>query len=329
MTDQSVHIWNGRKKVSREHKQQYQHTFWWKLMQGELSSETLRALAEDFVGKQKSREDMLEELSAGWAYFREALKNRTLSPQSPIRQITEFFRQVGEMAGIPVAELYEGILERTVLESLWSEGSRSVSKPATRQRILDAALEVFSEKGFRVATMDEVADRAHVGKGTLYRHFENKEALFNELVRSRLEELEIRARAVLDQKDDVITMITKYLRVYCEFFDRNQRLYKLLVQERLDVGVQVQDLYFKKVMRRIPLLRRKIAEATDDGLLKPLDFQTVFYGFIGFMHGVIQKWLAQDCSYPLVDELPQVLEVLFYGFVNSSRNHAKTYQTGR
>ena len=44
-------------------------------------------------------------------------------------------------------------------------------------RIIEAAKEVFSEKGFADATVDEVADLAGVGKGTVYRHFGNKEDL--------------------------------------------------------------------------------------------------------------------------------------------------------
>ena len=69
-------------------------------------------------------------------------------------------------------------------------------------------------------------------------------------MRQRLEELEGKARAILDGQDDVLTMITKYVRAYFEFFDHNQHLYRLIVQERLDVGVQVQDLYLKQVKRR-------------------------------------------------------------------------------
>ena len=122
--------------------------------------------------------------------------------------------------------------------------------------------------------MDEVAERAGVGKGTLYRYFANKETLFNELVRQRLEELETKARTILDGEDDVLTMITKYVQVYFEFFDRNQRLYRLITQERLDIGVQVQELYLKQVKRRIPVLKRKVHEASREGLFKPLDFES-------------------------------------------------------
>lgn len=50
--------------------------------------------------------------------------------------------------------------------------------------ILDAARAVFLEKGFAAARMDDVAARARVAKGTLYLHFESKEALFKALVAS-------------------------------------------------------------------------------------------------------------------------------------------------
>ena len=57
-----------------------------------------------------------------------------------------------------------------------------------RQRILEAAEAVFAAKGV-AAPIDEVAERAGVGVGTLYRHFPNKEALFEAIVLTRLEEL--------------------------------------------------------------------------------------------------------------------------------------------
>jgi len=50
-------------------------------------------------------------------------------------------------------------------------------KQRRRNDILDAAEEVFFEKGFRNATMDDVAEKAEVAKGTLYLHFKSREML--------------------------------------------------------------------------------------------------------------------------------------------------------
>jgi AcrR family transcriptional regulator len=59
-------------------------------------------------------------------------------------------------------------------------------KEARPQEILDAALEVFAEKGFAAARMDEVARRAGVTKGTIYLYFPSKEELFKALVREAI-----------------------------------------------------------------------------------------------------------------------------------------------
>lgn len=50
-----------------------------------------------------------------------------------------------------------------------------------RQAILDAALQLFGELGFHGTTVPQVAQRAGVGAGTIYRYFEGKEALVNAL----------------------------------------------------------------------------------------------------------------------------------------------------
>ncbi len=236
------------------------------------------------------------------------------SDLSPSRLI-EAFRSVIREKGIDADKFYALLIERMLVEgNAGDSGSHGQARPAAKERVLEAAFEVFTEKGFHMTTVDEIAERAGVGKGTLYRYFSNKEGLFNELVRLRLAELEENTQTILNGEDDALTMITKYLRIYFEFFDHNQRLYRLIVQEGLDVGGRMEDLYVKKVLRRVPVLKRKIYEASQNGVLKDIDFQTVFFGTMGFVHGVIQKWLAHDCSYSLVEELPAVVEVLFYGF---------------
>lgn len=53
-----------------------------------------------------------------------------------------------------------------------------------RERIIEAAARVFLEKGYHPATIDEIAEEAGVGKGTIYSYFESKAALMEEILRS-------------------------------------------------------------------------------------------------------------------------------------------------
>jgi len=273
----------------------------------------IEAISEEMSGS--TPESLIDELSRWLLLIRGPLRTGPLQNKIGLSVLIEVLGEIAGKKGIPASRFYPDLLERILAE----EAAPLLSRPSAKERILEAALEVFSHKGFHPATMDEIAEKAGVGKGTLYRYFETKEKLFAELVRLRLEELGRKAASSIDGHDDVLTMISRYIRIYFEFFDRNQRLYRLIIQEQLDLGEQSPNEYFRKVMRAIPNLKRKVYEGTQQGILKDVDFQTVFYGTMGFAHGVIQKWLARDCSYPLVDELPGVLEVLFYGFVKAGR----------
>ena len=68
-----------------------------------------------------------------------------------------------------------------------------------RQSILDAAREAFTEHG-QQAQMDDIARRAGLGVGTLYRHFATKDVLVGELIRLKLSEITERVRLKFDRR---------------------------------------------------------------------------------------------------------------------------------
>lgn len=67
-----------------------------------------------------------------------------------------------------------------------SQGRRGrPANEALGQTIVDAACELFEELGFHGTTLDKVAQRARISKLSIYRHFENKEALFSAAIAAR------------------------------------------------------------------------------------------------------------------------------------------------
>src|SRR5258708_36783938 len=67
-----------------------------------------------------------------------------------------------------------------------SPANRAERAADRRQAIIEAALDEFIARGFAATRLDDVAQRAGVAKGTIYLHFRDKEALFQELIRSAL-----------------------------------------------------------------------------------------------------------------------------------------------
>lgn len=93
-----------------------------------------------------------------------------------------------------------------------------------RQRILDAAAAVFAEQGVSVP-IDVVAERAGVGVGTLYRHFPTKEALFEAIVASKIEDLVSMAKRAAEAPDpgpafyEFVRLLASEATVKADIFD--------------------------------------------------------------------------------------------------------------
>ena len=193
--------------------------------------------------------------------------------------------------------------------------SQDLAASITREKILDAALKVFSSRGYHDATVEEIAREAEVGKGTVYRYFRSKESLYRQMIDAKLEDLNSQIQNIITTEEDVLEIIWQCVTVYMQFFEENRGLYRLILSEEIE---SVGSKYVKRALRNLYPLKRKLLEAAKKGRFKPLNFETAFYGFMGFLHGVVQKWLDHDCNYSLLNEVPTVSEILLYGVVKRS-----------
>ncbi len=136
-----------------------------------------------------------------------------------------------------------------------AQAPRPLRKDASinRDRLLDAARELFAEKGLGV-TLNDIAHHAGVGVGTAYRRFANKEEIIDTLFEERLQAVEAVAREALDEPDPW-KALSDYLRraLQMQFGDRG--LHQILDDPTLgdarinDVRVRIAPLIVELVRR--------------------------------------------------------------------------------
>ncbi len=93
--------------------------------------------------------------------------------------------------------------------------------------ILEAALQIFSEKGFSDCNIQDIADRARLGKATLYYYFPNKETLFRRLVKEETQRFYRLAAERIPEEASPIEAVRALLFFYIEYFRANPRLLHL------------------------------------------------------------------------------------------------------
>ena len=277
----------------------------------------------------------LEQKSSGGESVEEAVllfvdKTSKAIAASPIYSdtlIREFYRTVLDVIdGYDISR--EALLEDLLFQSLQRpperDGRKRRKQKDARTRILQAALEEFSEKGFHASTIDSIAERAGIAKGTVYRYFNTKEGLFTALKEDTMTEFVEIARKDLSQEEDILKLIESVIRMYLSFFEKNSAFFKVIIQEHKDFGTEFSEKFINELILALPGLKRRCWKASRSGHLKQMNYFTVFFGIIGFLNGVIQKWLHDGGEGSLVDEIDTVTEVLFYGFVVQPRRDAKT-----
>lgn len=108
----------------------------------------------------------------------------------------------------------------------------------TQKKILVAARLVFSERGLAAATVDEIAERADIGRGSFYYHFENKDELIRCLIEGILSELSEQLKAICSDKKDLRSLLDAMIGGHIEFFSQRWEDFVLYYQGRADLTLQ-------------------------------------------------------------------------------------------
>lgn len=101
-----------------------------------------------------------------------------------------------------------------------------------RQEIVAAAREVFTARGFTAATLEEIAEKAEFGKGTLYSYFQSKDELFETVIADIFDEIvEIAARTCSQSGTGVEDSFRNFARDLLRHLFENYGIYFLMMRE--------------------------------------------------------------------------------------------------
>lgn len=113
--------------------------------------------------------------------------------------------------------------------------SSSTRRQGTRQKLFEAAVTLIAEQGFSSTTVDEIAERAGVAKGTVYYNFASKTVLFEELLRHGVELLTASLQNAADENAERggshVDALDAMVRAGLHFISRYPALTQLYVAE--------------------------------------------------------------------------------------------------
>ncbi len=183
-----------------------------------------------------------------------------------------------------------------------------------RLPIFEAAIKVFSEKGFEKATVDEIAERAGIAKGTIYYNYGSKKNLFLSLIEEGIERLETAVKKEIARRNNVRTKLEALITVQLQFFDDYNSFCKVLLSE-----VWGRDTRWEEKAERIrsgyfSIIKDLIDAGKVEGVIKKeLDTGTTssaLFGMIGI--AALDRFLFEK-EYSYEDILNTLKSIFFSG----------------
>ena len=150
----------------------------------------------------------------------------------------------------------------------------------TKNLIFESAIKIFSESGYRGATMDDIAANASLAKGTLYYHFKSKEEIFNFIVEEGLKILQNQVIEIQDIDMGPIEKLIKICKIQLTFLYGYTDFFKV-VMSQLWGNESRQDELRQKIRTYISEIEINIKNAMNNGQIEKGDVELIAFQFFG------------------------------------------------
>lgn len=191
----------------------------------------------------------------------------------------------------------------------------------TREDLLDAALTVFSQKGYESSRLEDVAEAVGVTRGAIYHHFGNKADLYMALIEGASTQGEDLIKKAAEEGGTFAEIISRILTYYFSLLEDNRRFRDVVGLTLFKTGIS-HDL--EALARRrydearilVENIGRLFQAAIANGQLRPdLDPEAAARALLAYQNGLAMLWLANPDAFSIKADAPALVDVFLRGIV--------------
>jgi len=185
-----------------------------------------------------------------------------------------------------------------------------------RNALLQAAVQVFGEHGFDCATMEQIAHRADVAKGTTYLYYRSKQSIYDAALSHGLAELDDRTRDAIDRASSLhdaipafVTARTQYFLEHRDFF----RMYVAAVARQITSARPRTSEFQAMVDRQTGRLEQAIAKAVARREIRHVDPTAAALAIFDLTRGLVARALMTEIGVDVQREVAFVSALVWQG----------------
>jgi AcrR family transcriptional regulator len=161
----------------------------------------------------------------------------------------------------------------------------------TRNRILEAAVRVFAEKGYHETRMDDIVNESKTSKGSIYFYFPGKQDIFFGLIETFTSLLESHLEAAIQTEAHGTEQVEAALGASLRLFSQYRTLAKIVLVQAVGLGAAFEERRRAINNRFAEIIRTRLEKAIQDGSIPPLDPTIAARIWVGALNEIVIHWI--------------------------------------
>lgn len=181
------------------------------------------------------------------------------------------------------------------------------------QLIIKTAQELFARFGFKKTTMDEIAQKAHIGKSTIYHYFESKEELFRTIVEKESHILFQKIEEAVSKAPGAQEKLRAYVITRMQHLKEMANFYSVLSEEYLEHYAFIEKVRQQDFQRETEMVRAILKEGVEAGIFYVEDIPLTGFAIITALKGLEYPFAVSVELPDIQKQVDILLKVLFNG----------------
>ncbi len=196
-----------------------------------------------------------------------------------------------------------------------------------KEKIIQAAINIFSEKGLEKGTISSIAKKADVGKGTVYQYFNSKEEMFGQIIFYFFDDMFNNWQSLIhkpiDPEQKLTLLIDQTVDMSIEIIKNQQAVYfKLLIEIFAYAFKNENRVRLDKITERLyKMVEPILIEGKEKGQFRDIDSAYLSFILFSFLDGFALHFFFQYPHYNS-EKLKTIIKSLIFNGIKKEANHA-------
>jgi AcrR family transcriptional regulator len=163
-----------------------------------------------------------------------------------------------------------------------------MNNDTVNRRILDVAKVEFAKSGYHRTVVSDIADRAGVGKGTVYRRFGDKKGLFTAIIRTGIQDMEADLKGALQESATPEENLETMVNVFFGLYDHSRDLIEIIMTEGTQlIGMEQEELK-EELNAVLEVIEGVFQQGLDQGRFRIQDTRNLSFLMHRFLISVLE-----------------------------------------